>query len=151
MQFQGFASGSKGHYGGLSNTINVWYEKPFQYSFGFAASPLLATLPVTKGEPPPECGDRVRLVHLGSEGKIFPFAGLVHVFARAGVYSSTLTSNGPLGSTTGTSGLLGIGYEWDLGGIGLAPEFSWRTGWLARSIKFEGSAPAIGLHFYKAL
>ena len=45
----------------------------------------------------------------------------------------------------------GFGDEFDLGGIGLAPEVAWRQVFLAGDAAFTGLAPAIGVHFYKML
>ncbi len=59
-------------YGGFSNTINLWYEKPLTYAFGIAASPLGATLPRQGAAVDPTLGDRIRLVHIGLEAKAFP-------------------------------------------------------------------------------
>ena len=146
----GFSPGSHARYAGFTNTLNLWYEKPFHWQLGFAGSPLLATLPITHGQAPLQTGNRIRLVHLGTEGKLFPFAEDFGMFMRCGLYRSELQSNGPFGKALGSSGLLGIGYEWKINGLGLAPEVSWRQGWLARDLNFTGTAPAIGLHFYES-
>jgi hypothetical protein len=90
-------------------------------------------------------------VHLGIEGKIFPLPNILNLFFKGGVFDAQLTSNGTAGQLGGHSLLGGVGYEWDLGGIGLAPEISWRWAKLAHQTVVVGSAPAIGLHFYHAL
>lgn len=139
-------------FAGLSNTINIWYEKPFHYYFGLAGSPIFATLPIISAQDAAlGVGRRIRLVHLGVEGKVFPTSALSNTFLRLGVYHANLESNGTLGVRTGLSGLVALGYEWNLAGIGLAPEFAYRVGQLGQGLSFSGTAPAIGLHFYGSI
>ncbi len=135
-------------FSGFTNTIDLFYEVPFRYSLGVAGSPLFATLS-GKGHLP-GLGDTIRLVHLGCEGKAFPFEGWP-VFGRLGVYRTTLASRDAAGTLQGESVLFGLGFEVDLGGIGLAPEMSWRRGELSQAVGFVGLAPAIGVHFYRDL
>ncbi len=137
-------------YEGLTNTINYWYEQPFHFSIGLAASPLLATLPVL-GPHAAGTGERIRLLHLGAESKWFPWPEWVSLFTRAGIFSSTLATRDVLGTFRGQSFLLGIGYEWNWDGIGIAPEFDWRSGQLDSGVNFLSRGPAIGLHFYSSL
>lgn len=136
-------------YVGFTNTINAWYEVPFHYSIGIAGSPIFARL-FTK-DAALGLGKEIRLVHLGAEGKSFPLRDTLPAFFRLGVYQVTLTSNSDAGKLKGTSYLAGVGYEFKLGDIGLAPEMSWRKGSLREDVNFSGTAPCIGLHFYKAL
>ena len=134
-------------YEGLTNTLDLWYEVPFRYSFGIAGGPLIATLPVTgsdhAGRP-----QRIRLMHLGIESKIFLLPEFFQGFVRVGTFYSALASRDDLGSFYGSSILLGIGYELDWNGTGIAPEFDWRFGKLNQGISFQSAGPAIGLHFY---
>ena len=136
-------------YVGFTNTINVWYEEPYRWSLGLAGSPLWAMLHAKS--PLESYSSTIRLVHLGIEGKFFPLPNIVNLFFKCGVFDAQLTSNGVAGQLRGHSLLGGVGYEWDLGGIGLAPEISWRWGRLADQTEVVGSAPAIGVHFYHAL
>jgi hypothetical protein len=140
--------GGEASFLGFTNTINGWYEEPFHYSIGLAGSPLLATL--ASKAPPPGFGDKIRLVHLGIEGKIFPVLDIAG-FTRMGVYQSTLSSLGLAGHFEGMSILIGLGYEFDVHGVGIAPEMSWRRGNLSHGASFDGQAPAIGVHFYQAI
>ena len=78
---------------GFTNTIDAWYEEPFRFSFGLAGSPLFARLMAK--HPPPGFGEAIRLVHLGAEGKVFPFPEAAPVFARLGIYRTTLNPDGP--------------------------------------------------------
>jgi hypothetical protein len=141
-------TGAPATYWGFTNTIDLWYEVPFHYSVGLAGSPLLATL--HSGAPPKGFSDTVRLLHLGAELKIFPSA-VMPAFFRLGAYQATLMTDGSAGNLTGASGLGGLGYEWNLSGIGLAPELSWRRAVLAKGIAADAFAPCLGVHFYHAL
>lgn len=85
------------------------------------------------------------------EGKDFPFSSAPGFFVRGGVYAARLSTGGEAGALTGGSALGGVGWEFDAGGIGIAPEFAWRLGRVARGVRFSGAAPAVGLHFYRAL
>ena len=145
------AGASTTTYQGFTNTLDLWWEEPFRYQIGLAGSPLFATLPIVGSDQPQGVGDRMRLVHLGIEGKGFPLAGLVSVYLRGGVYASTLDTMGSKGTVRGTSGLIGVGYEWTIHGVGLAPEVAWRRGVLADGITFRAFAPAIGVHFYQMI
>lgn len=136
-------------YVGFTNTINVWYEEPYRWSVGLAGSPLWAMLHANA--PLESYSSTIRLVHLGIEGKFFPLPNILNLFFKSGVFDAQLTSNGSAGQLHGRSVLGGVGYEWDLGGIGLAPEISWRWARLANQTEVVGVAPAIGLHFYHAL
>ena len=136
-------------YKGFTNTINAWYEEPFQYAVGFAGSPIFARLFADQALP--GFAPEVRLVHLGVEGKMFPAPEVLSGFLRGGVYQSQLTSNGEAGRMGGSSYLVGVGYEFNFDGIGVAPEASWRGGNLDDEVRFSGSAPCIGVHFYKQL
>ncbi len=140
--------GRSARFSGFTNTIVLNYEVPFRYAFGFAGSPLFATL--RRDGPLPGFGERIRLVHLGVGGKLFPVDD-VAAFVRAEAFTSTLNPRGEAGIQRGESALGGLGYEFDFGGIGLAPELAWRRGLLGDGTRFSGSAPAVGLHFYSAI
>ncbi len=135
---------------GLTNTINYWYEEPFHYLVGLAASPLLATLPVV-GSHAAGTGERIRLLHLGMEAKVFIWGPDLPIFTRAGLFSSSLATRDTLGTFHGGSILFGFGYEWNWDGIGIAPEFDWRLGRLNQGVSFKSQGPAIGVHFYKLI
>lgn len=135
-------------FSGFTNTIDFFYEVERKFSVGIAGSPLLATL--KSKTPPPGFGDTIRLVHLGAEGKAFPWEALP-VFGRLGAFQTRLNPRGDAGIRTGRSLLIGFGYEFDLGGVSLAPEMSWRRGTLDPGVTFSGVAPAIGVHFYQAI
>lgn len=139
--------GRSARYWGFTNTIVLHYEVPYRYAVGVAGSPLFATL--RREGPLPGFSERIRLVHLGIEGKLFP-VDEVAAFVRAEGYTTTLNPRGDAGIQRGESALLGLGYEFDLDGIGLAPEFAWRWGLLGDGTRFTGAASAVGLHFYRA-
>ncbi len=151
LRIKGFEPNVEARYAGLTNSINIWYEVPFHYSIGLTGSPLFASLPLVGKEAPTGTGDRMKLIHLGLETKYFPLPECASAFGRLGIYESTLQTNGTRGVIRGQSILLGLGYEWNLGGIGLAPEMAWRFVELDQGLSARGTAPAIGLHFYRAL
>lgn len=144
-----FADGdAQGTYEGFTNTINGWYEEPFRYSLGFAGSPLFARL--KSSAPLSGAADEIRLVHLGAEGKLFPAPEVLTGFLRLGAYQTTFNSRGEVGDPTGLSYLVGLGYEFRVYGVGIAPEASWRLGRVGE-VRISGSAPCIGVHFYEQL
>jgi len=136
-------------YSGFTNTINLWWEVPFSYQVGFAGSPLLAKL-YTK-DPPVGFSDAITLIHLGIEAKFFPLPKGLPIFLRLGFYDTTLDTRSETDKLKGSSELFGAGWEFNFSGIGVAPEMAWRYGILEQSVRFQGTAPAIGVHFYKLL
>ena len=142
--------GGAAAYRGFTNTIVLWYEEPYRFACGIAGSPLFATLGASS--PPQGFDDRIRLVHAGVEGKWFPLAdgpSLSHGFLRLGGYNATLDTRGDAGRESGWSALAGLGFEFPIGVVGLAPEMDWRYGHLASGTRLHGIAPAVGVHFYK--
>ena len=139
-------SGGTGTYQGFTNTIGIGYEVPFRYQFALAGSPLLATLHTDS--PPNDLVATIRLVHLGFEVKAFAAAEFPPVFVRLGVYDVRMLASGTEETWHGLSRLLGLGYEFRIGSIGLALECAWRTADLSHGVRVTGTAPAIGVHFY---
>jgi hypothetical protein len=148
VRFEG-KGGENANYEGFTNSINGWYEEPLHYSIGFVGSPIFAKL--RNKDPMVGFAEEVQLVHLGIEAKGFLKPKLVPGFLRLGFYQATLTSYGDAGRLDGRSFLWGLGYEFKMFGVGLAPEMSWRHGSLDDGFTFSGTAPCIGVHFYDAL
>jgi len=138
------------HYAGLSNTIDLGYERPMQWFVAAAISPILATFG-QRGENPPSAAERIRLTHLGAEGKLFPWTETPWLFTRLGIFAVELK---PLAGTAvtsrGASAYGGVGYEVLLGGIGLAFEFGVRRGEVPGTT-LSSITPSLGVHFYQAL
>jgi len=134
-------------YAGLSNTINIWWEDPYRYSIGLAGGPLFGR--IFSKKPLPGFAGEISVRHFGVEFKAFPDAALTPVFLRAGLFDCTVRSRGEAKNPHGFSQLIGVGYEYDFRGVGIAPEVSWRWLQISDRIFGVGIAPAIGVHFYK--
>jgi len=65
-----FGSGSGSAYAGLSNTINVWWEKPRIYSIGLAFNPVIGSARAS-GDYDARLGNKIKLIMLGVEGKYY--------------------------------------------------------------------------------
>ena len=58
----------KSVYRGFSNTMNIWYEKPYVYSVGLAISPILGSSKAADSSNEPY-GSSLTLVNIGLEYK----------------------------------------------------------------------------------
>jgi len=129
---------------GLSNTINFWWEEPFDISYGFALSPVLASL---KSDSTSPLGDEILYYNLGGEVKFFPKVALENIYIRAGLaYAMILPGEGS--DLTGVSFYSGIGYEIPIGNVGLALEVGNRVAFLTDSTMVTSLIPSLGVHFY---
>ena len=136
--------GVKETYTGLSNTINVWYEKPFDIAYGFSFNPLIGSARKDQSMLP-ELGGRVRFINIGAELKYFLVKGL---FTRFGAGWSQLRSDGVLEISNGYNGYGGLGYEFLINDIGLALEAAYRHSTLQNDIVVGTFTPSLGVHFY---
>lgn len=135
-------------YRGLTNTINIWYERPFEYSIGLALGPVLgAARSDGPSEALPQAGGKIQLAVAGVEGKYFPIAG-VKAFTRVGVAWHSLTTNGTYGAVKGWGYYGGLGWEIPTKWVSIAPEIAYREVFLAHDITGRIFTPSIGLHFY---
>ncbi len=135
------------NYSGTTNTLNVWYEEPFRYAFGFAGGPMLGS--ARTDHPAPLGTDaQIRLWHFGVEGKYFVFPAKNGFFGRAGLSGLALDTRGSEGTLWGAGVYAGLGWEFKIGKVGIAPELAVRQGWLERSSQIFSFTPSIGLHFY---
>ncbi len=137
-------------YKGLSNTFNLWYEKPFRFSFGLAGGALLSSFESSKKQAINGISDKIKIDFLGIEFKYFLIQlknkGL---FVRPGVYWHNLKTNSSRGDIYGRSFYTGIGYEFLVyKGLSLAPELGFKAG-KTREITWTNFNASIGLHFYK--
>lgn len=134
-------------YKGLSNTVNVYYEVPFNYSIGFALSPVLPGLSnleqKTANSP---LGDEIMLTTYGLEVK-YHFG---QFFIRPGVGYAYLKSDEG-NRRDGKFTYLGFGYEFQLKHFGLALELAQRETELNNGTDISTYTPNIGFHFYKYL
>ncbi len=144
-QFQINNSGTEIKYSGLSNTINFWYEEPFDLSYGFAFGPVIGGAKTDEVNAP--LGDKIKLFFVGSEIKYFPLNDF-GLYTRGGIYYDFLqVSAGD--SPDGIGLYLGAGYEFKVGKLGLSLEAGLRKAELSRNTGLEALSFALGLHFYK--
>ncbi len=138
-------------YRGLTNTINVWYERPFEYSIGLALGPVIGGARSDgPSEALPQAGGKIQLAVAGIEAKYFPVSG-VKGFTRVGVAWHSLKTNGTYGDVTGWGYYGGLGWEIPIKWVSIAPEVAFRQVHLANDITGRIFTPSIGLHFYKEL
>ena len=132
-------------YFGLTNTINVWYEEPFQYAFGLAVGPVIGSAD-SRNSPPIGTGSKIRLWNIGLEGKAFFFPEENGFFGRIGFTANILDTGGTLGNLLG--GGYYLGWETRIGKLGVAPELAFRHVLLEQNSQVFAFTPSIGLHFY---
>lgn len=139
-------SGGETTYKGLTNTINLWWEKPYDISMGFSVSPIIAGIRADDYTKP--FGDEVTIVNYGFELKYFGLKKLLpQVYVRPGLTYSELTPDNGV-TSSGHAVYLGIGYEYPFEKFGLALEYAHRHSILSDGITINASTPSIGFHFY---
>ena len=143
-----FNDGTQYSYRGLSNTINLWWEKPGDYSIGLAFNPVIGSAR-TDDEVNGLLDDKVRLITLGVEGKYHHQYFVKNLFSRVGLGASRLQSGGATGDVDGFHAYLGIGWEFNVKGVGIALEMAYRRSQLEQGITVDSITPSIGVHFYR--
>lgn len=136
-------------YRGFTNTINLFYEKPLQYSFGFAFGSIFSGLKAKDNQSLTNLGNEVEFLFAGLESKLF-FLNTENrgFFFRPGFYLQSLKSRGPSGDIKSSALLGGLGYEFLVyENISLAPEFAYKSG-SAGDFNFSGYTLSLGVHFY---
>ena len=132
-------------YQGLSNTINYWYEVPYEYSIGLALSPLISRIQTDEKSSP--YGEEITLYNLGIEAKYFPKYLFDQLYTRGGIGYSLF--NPDIKATlTGINFYMGLGYEIPFERFGLALEIAYRKTFLNRNIEVNTITPSIGFHLY---
>jgi len=139
--------GDSTSYSGLSNTINIWWEKPGVYSVGLAFNPIFGSAK-PDDDASDQLGDKIKLITLGIEGKYYHRYVSKNLFSRIGVGGTRLDSNGEIGDVDGYHAYMGIGWEFDIKGVGLALEMAFRHSGLEQNIVVNSVTPSIGVHFY---
>ncbi|HEX9756262.1 MAG TPA: hypothetical protein VGB26_00510 [Nitrospiria bacterium] len=134
-------------YFGLTNTINLWYEEPFQYALGLAFGPVIGSAK-SRDSAPTGTDSKVRLWNIGFEGKYFFFPDKHGLFGRIGLTANILDTRGSLGNLLGGGYYLGVGWEARIWKLGVAPELAFRHVILEQSSQLFAFTPSIGLHFY---
>lgn len=134
-------------YQGLTNTFNLFYEKPMEYSIGLAGGSIFSGLSTTD-TPLPGFSDEIKTTFIGLEAKYFPTKALRGFFVRPGLYWKTLNSKGVVGKVDGFMGGVGLGYEipiWEQ--IHLVPETGTQFGDLG-AYPVNIKSVSLALHFY---
>ncbi|OGG96547.1 MAG: hypothetical protein A2508_02120 [Candidatus Lambdaproteobacteria bacterium RIFOXYD12_FULL_49_8] len=133
------------NHSGIGPMLDFWFEEPFANSFGFAYG---MTYINNNGETPYAQGSRdTEMWTTGIEGKHF-FIKDGGLFGRWAASRQRLKSYDAFGELKGTSGYLGVGWEFHLGKIGLAFETGRVRASFERQITIESESPSIGVHFY---
>lgn len=142
-----FHGGDNKSYSGLSNTINIWWEKPRIYSVGLAFNPIFGSAKSDE-DAGDQLGDKIKLITLGIEGKYYHRYVTNNLFSRIGLGGTRLDSSGETGDVNGYHAYIGIGWEFDIKGVGVALEMALRHSRLAQNIVVNSVTPSIGVHFY---
>ncbi len=138
---------SRVSYFGMSNTLNVWYEEPFDYAFGLALMPILGSAKATNGVVS-GTNEKIRLWNLGVELKYFLQPEVLKIFVRAGLGVNFLDTRAELGTFVGASYYLGLGYEFQIWKLGISPEVALRHVLLEQGANVLLFTPSLGIHFY---
>lgn len=97
-------------YAGFTNTINLFYEKPFKHSYGLAFGSLFSGL--NSSTSTLALDTSIEFYFLGLEAKVFLSAFKTQgLFIRPGAYLQQLHNDGVDSKINSTSASAGIGYE----------------------------------------
>ena len=143
-----FSDGTNHNYSGLSNTINLWWEKPRNYSIGLAFNPILGSAN-TDDEVNGRLDEEDRLITLGVEGKYHHRYLMINLFSRVGLGASRLQGSGATGDVDGYHAYVGLGWEFNVKGVGVALEMAYRRSQLEQGVSIDSITPSIGVHFYR--
>lgn len=126
-------------FSGFSNTINIWHEIPYKYSFGLSLSPVIGKLKANDQLSENAFKEKVNFKAFGFEGKFFLIDSSIYL--RQGVYAHEFDKLAGWGTLTT------VGYEHPFSKFGLALEGGYR--WYSFGEE-KGTAQniAIGFHFY---
>ncbi len=136
-------------YAGLSNTINVWWEKPRVYSIGLAFNPVIGSARAS-GNYDARLSNKIKLIMLGVEGKYYHRDIAPSLFSRLGLgYTRLDTKGSSIDDIDGYHVYIGAGWEFDIKGVGLALEMAFRQSRLEQGVIVNSITPSIGVHFYR--
>jgi len=137
-------------YRGLTNTINLWWEDPYNYSFGLAFTPVIASINEVKNSS--SFGEKITQQNIGVEYKFFLSSINKSLFSRLGFgYSKLEADSGPRDEYYGQFSYFGFGYEIPMNKFGLALEVAYRYADYNDDLYIKTITPSIGFHFYKDL
>ena len=138
----------KSSFQGFSHCFNIWYEKPFDYALGLATGSFL-TYFYALDLKDDRLNSKIKLLSHGLELKYWFYQGL---FSRQGLYYQQFNGESLLRRDSGIAGLVGLGYEFNFSGVGLAFELDYRRGYLKEfHFKTQEKNFALGVHFYKMI
>lgn len=124
-------------YRGAISAFDLFYEKPFDRSYGLTLH--YGGLGRAAGP------GRVTVTVLGGEAKRFVWKKL---FLRGGLIAQASDPAGPGRESWTWGGSGGLGWEQPVWKLGLAPEFGGKTLWGARGRRVSMAYLALGVHFY---
>ena len=140
-------NGTETTYKGLSNTINLWWEMPYELYYGFYFNPVFASAEEDEANSP--LGEEVDYFHVGFEAKYFIHKVVQNVYVRPGVGYSILKPDNAVDDAKGYNLYLGVGYEYPFENFGLALEMAYRYADLSDDVTVGSLTPSIGFHFYE--
>lgn len=137
-------------YSGLTNTINIWFEEPYDTYFGLSFSPVIAGIKAKNDDP---YGEKITQQNIGFEYKKFPQSLFTKDFYyRLGIgYSKLETTSGGVKNYFGSYSYIGLGREIPFNNFGLALEMAYRYNDYNRGLYVKTITPSVGFHFYKTL
>ncbi len=140
------SNGTEAEYKGLSNTLNFWWEKPYDISYGFSLSPVLSNL---KAQDQELFGEDITFWNIGFELKYHFLKSNKSFFIRPGIGYSLLKPGNNVKDASGYFLYAGVGYEIPFKNFGLALEMAVRRANLSDDISVNSFTPSIGFHFYE--
>ena len=146
MEFQGQTQ----QFQGLSNTFNLWFERPFDISYGLAGGSIFSGFSPDGQNQIPGLSNEIKVDFLGFEVKWFLYSqGNQGLFFRPGIYWQNLKSRGRAGKIQGSAYYLGMGYEFLIyKQLSLSPEIAVKRG-EAQDYSWQAVVVSVGLHFYR--
>lgn len=124
-------------YRGALSAFDLFYEEPFDRSYGFTAHHGALGRAAGPG--------RVTVTVLGAEAKRFVWKKL---FLRGGLIAQASDPAGPGRESWTWGGSGGAGWEFPVWRLGLAPELGGKALWGARGRRVSMAYLALGVHFY---
>ena len=131
---------------GIGPTINIWWEEPYRYAFGFAVGMMFI-----HNDAIPEVAavdEKMELWKTGIEWKYWFSQDQGGLFSRLGVSENRLKTKGDYGELKSTGTYWGLGWEFKFSKIGLAIEAAQRQIKFDHEISVTTFSPSIGVHFY---
>ena len=134
-------------YRGLSNIINIWHEVQGDFSLGFAFGSIGSPYQQENNvRPSSDFHASFQLYTAGLEYKKWYHN---QPFVRIGTYNNyfQMGAKDPL---SGHSNYIGLGWEFDYDGMGIAAELGQKFGFYGGKWELNSKMFALGFHFYKS-